>query len=464
MNLEALARASRGLAHQLDRDRLSAFRPTPPQLDWLQDRSPIRLLRGANQIGKTMAAAADLHWLCTGTHPYRPTRKPPLEVFMVCHSWSQSQTIMQKIHELAPIDALHPDTEYVPGKGYRGKNPQLHYRNGSIIHFRTTSQGTLALASATLDHVHCDEPVPAHIFGELVARLLRRRGTMGISLTPIGHDLTYLRKMVDEGRVSDTVAPLNLANVTPLGGRPLLTQDEIDRVASTYLPIDRAARLEGSWEVGITEGRVFDHFKEEHIHAELDKRREWQIAIGIDHGSDAGSQVALLIAVDARTPGRPEIHVLDEYTSGAAPAENHARGILAMIGRHGLTWQNVDRWTGDIAHGGKKGSHGKMSNSMLMGAFERVLDYPVRRLPWRIRTAFKPRWSVYHGAQIIHAAMCQDRFRISPRCKQTIESLKRWRFEKDGPFVHATDALRYAVVPMVDDRYRSRPPASVRIY
>jgi len=260
------------------------------------------------------------------------------------------------------------------------------------------------------------------------------------------------------------VAPLNLANVTPLGGRPLLTQDEIDRVASTYLPIDRAARLEGSWEVGITEGRVFDHFKEEHIHAELDKRREWQIAIGIDHGSDAGSQVALLIAVDARTPGRPEIHVLDEYTSGAAPAENHARGILAMIGRHGLTWQNVDRWTGDIAHGGKKGSHGKMSNSMLMGAFERVLDYPVRRLPWRIRTAFKPRWSVYHGAQIIHAAMCQDRFRISPRCKQTIESLKRWRFEKDGPFVHATDALRYAVVPMVDDRYRSRPPASVRIY
>ena len=126
MNLEALARASRGLAHQLDRDRLSAFRPTPPQLDWLQDRSSIRLLRGANQIGKTMAAAADLHWLCTGTHPYRPTRKPPLEVFMVCHSWSQSQTIMQKIHELAPIDALHPDTEYVPGKGYRGKPPQLH--------------------------------------------------------------------------------------------------------------------------------------------------------------------------------------------------------------------------------------------------------------------------------------------------------------------------------------------------
>ena len=464
MNLAALAKASRSLSHQLDRNRLEMWKPTPPQQQWLESRTPIRLLRGGNQVGKTAAACADIHWLCTGTHPYRPTRPPPVEVFMVCHSWSQSQIIMQKMHELAPLDLLHPSTEYVPGRGYRGKNPQLHYRNGSIVHFRTTSQGTLALASATLDHVHCDEPVPAHIFGELVARTLRKRGTIGVSMTPIGHDVTYLRKMVDDGQIADIVAPLTVANVTPAGGRPLLTQAEIDRVASTYLPIDRAARLEGSWEVGIIEGRVFDHFSEDHITAELDQRLKWKIAIGIDHGSDAGSQVAILLAIDTTTPGLPEIHVLDEYTSGAAPAENHARGILAMIKRHGFTWENVDRWTGDIAHGGKKGKHGKMSNSMLMGAFERVLNYPVRRLPWRIRTAFKPRYSVYHGAQMIHSAMCQDRFRISPRCKQTIESIKRWRFEKDGPFVHAIDALRYAVVPMVDDRYRGRNPSSVRIY
>ena len=129
MNLAALAKASRSLSHQLDRNRLEMWRPTPPQQAWLENRSRIRLFRGGNQIGKTVAAAADIHWLCTGTHPYRPTRPPPVEVFMVCHSWSQSQIIMQKMHELAPLDLLHPSTEYVPGRGYRGKNPQLHYRN-----------------------------------------------------------------------------------------------------------------------------------------------------------------------------------------------------------------------------------------------------------------------------------------------------------------------------------------------
>ena len=438
----------------------------------MRDTGRIKLLLGGNQVGKTMAACAELLHRCLGTHPYLDTPKPPINAFLITHSHMQSVTIQEKLYEMCPKETLHEDCQFVPGKGFRGIHPIVRFSNGSIIQIKTANQG-LGLASATVSYVAIDEPVDQYVWGELAARVLRggaggQTGTIGITMTPVGQNVEYLRTLVEAGQVSCHRAPLTVEATTPKFCDPLVTQEQIDRISATYLPIDREARLKGDWNVGIPEGRVFDCFEDTMVTSEPAPRGNYQFAIGIDHGSQPNAQVAILAAIEMSDPQHPIIYVLDEYVSGAAPPERHARAILEMIKRNSLEPANI-RWTGDNVHRGSSGGSGKMSNSMLMRAFERVMQFPSNNLPWRIRTIRKPRYSVYYGSAMIHTCMARRQFYISPRCKRTILSIQRWTMKRNqsarskDEWGHCIDALRYTIVPTIDVKYVS-PAHKIRIY
>ena len=170
---------------------------------------------------------------------------------------------------MCPKHELHPDCEFKPGRGFRGIHPIIRFRNGSMILVKTANQG-LGLASSTISYVAIDEPVGQEVWGELAARVLRggaggKTGTIGITMTPVGQNVEYLRKLVENGTVTCHHAPLTVEATTPMHCAPIVTQAMIDQVAQTYLPIDRAARLNGDWAVGIPEGRVFDQFDDNMI-------------------------------------------------------------------------------------------------------------------------------------------------------------------------------------------------------
>ena len=442
MNLAYLASAVVAAKERAELRPLDFVRWTPPQRAWLADPAPVKLMRGGNQVGKTYAQCAEIIWRCLGTHPFLETHETPVECWLITHSWEQSIAVCSKLWELLPKDALTPDTVYTSGKGFRGKTPIVRFKNGSLIRVKTTNQGTLGLASATIQYVGIDEPPPPSVFSELSARVLRSSGTIGITLTPVGRPVDWLRLLVESGTVTDHPAPLTVENCTPEGGRPLVSQKQIDDITGRYLAIDRDARLLGAWEC-INPERCFDKFDDTHI---TDKRppggRKIEICIGIDHGADAGSEVATLVALD-RYGAHPEIWVLDEYTSGAAPPAKHAKGIITMLKRNGLTYKQVDRWTADRAYGGKRWG-GKMSNSRLMRALEQELHFGTGQLPFSIRTAWKPRGSVYSGVSVIHEAMVRGGFNVHPRCVQLIRSLKHHQMIDDHT-KHSIDALRYSL-------------------
>ena len=472
MSMRHITRNIRKIKQRANTNPLAYFRPTPPQHRWMQDTSKIKLLLGGNQVGKTMANCAELIHRCLGTHPYIQTDPPPIQAFLITHSHQQSITIQEKLYNMCPKNELHPDCEFKPGRGFRGIHPVIRFRNGSMILVKTANQG-LGLASSTISYVAIDEPVGQDVWGELAARVLRggaggKTGTIGITMTPVGQDVTYLKKLVDDGTVSCHQAPLTVVDTTPLQCAPIVDQAMIDRVAKTYLPIDRAARLMGDWAVGVPEGRVFDAFDESMISSlPAPPGGQYEFAIGVDHGSQPNAQVALLAAINMADPERPIIYVLDEYTSGAATPEAHARAILEMCARNHIE-PGACRWTGDnIHHGG--GGAGKMSNSLLSRALEKTLQYPPRGLPWRIRTVYKPRYSVYHGAALIHSIQARKNFYIHPRCKRTIMSLQRWTMKRTqsqrsrDEYGHCIDALRYTVVPTIDVKYRA-PAQNLRLY
>ena len=77
----------------------------------------------------------------------------------------------------------------------------------------------------------------------------------------VGEDVTYLKNLVEQGKVSDTVGRLTVHDTTPKGLSPLLSQETIDSITSSYLPIDREQRVNGAWDSGYIDGRVFENFE-----------------------------------------------------------------------------------------------------------------------------------------------------------------------------------------------------------
>lgn len=479
--LQQIAQASIRMRQEAERDPLKYFRPTPIQLSVVSDStSSIVLLRGGNQIGKTMVGCYEVHCRCIGRHPYKKVKPPPIEVWIIVHSWEQSKVIQKKFYDMAPKSELDPETEYITGRGFRGKYPTVKYICGSIVYFKTTGQGTQGIMSGTVDMVWIDEPPPPELWGELKARITRTRGQMLLTLTPIGVPIDYLREMVEKKLISEHVGVMSVENCTPLGLKtPMLNQDDIDNLARGYLAIDRAARMNGDWDGGVPEGRIFDDFSDDHISSYqpsytyydkqgVEKHRKFIWTIGIDHGHDVASQVALLICIDMTDPQDAHIYVVDEYVASGAGADRHAKGILKMIRKNDLEVADIYRWTGDRPHKGRKSGEGKMSNAFLMSAFASELGYPVNGLPFKIKTAYKPRWSVIYGCQTIHERMINGRFQIFPECTITIKSIKNWAMKSNGlldtisEHKHCVDAMRYAIMPIIDVKYRAKAPSKIR--
>lgn len=460
MNLSALATATNTLARRAHADPLAYFRPTPPQLAFLSSNHPVRLLRAGNQLGKTWAGLADCIYRCLGSHPYTLVKAAPIEAWVVVVSWEQSLSIQKKLWELVPKDAIH-DPEWVPGRGFRGKTPLLRFLNGSVLRIRTVNQGALALAGATIDYVLIDEPPPEEIWSELAARVLRQRGRIAITLTPIGLPLGWLKRLVEEGAVQDLHFPLSVENTTPIGGRPLLEQSDIDKLTAQILPQEVAQRIHGEWDSGWVEGRVFKMFDPaQHVRADAPVG-EALIGVGIDHGTEAGAQVAILTAlVRDGGEGHPKIWVLDQVVSdGMTTPDQDAAAILTMLRRCGLRWEQVDRWVGDRKVYGKKNGSLK-SNAMLMSAFERSLKLPTGSLPFRIATAFKPRGSVFEGYRVLSAAMLRGDFSINPRCRGLIDDLQKFDGREASEHKHSIDALRYTLELYTRRLYQ---PTSIRL-
>ena len=452
-SLSALARGLDTLSRRAAADPLSYYRPTQPQRDFLSCTAPVAMLRAGNQLGKTWAGLVDVIYRCLGSSPYQPVAPAPIEAWIICFSWEQSLSVQAKFHALVPKTALKPGVEFGIGKGYTGRVPIVRFRNGSLVRFKTTNQGSLGLASATINHVLIDEPPPPDIWGELCARVLRNRGRIRLTMTPIGRPVEWLRKLVEQGEVVDLHYSLTVENTTPIGGRPLLTQAEIDGLAARYLPQERAQRLHGDWDKGFIEGRIFEGFDVDKHVSDLPPFGEVQIGIGIDHGTDAGSQVATLTAI-SRTggvEGNPRIWVLDQCISdGLTTPEQDARDIMGMLKRNGLVLESVDRWVGDRKHGGKRWG-GRKSNALLQQGFERELRLPIGSLPFRVRTAWKPSGSVFEGARILHAAMLRGDFFVHSRCKGLIDDLSHWTGDDDN-HKHGIDSLRYSAVELITTR------------
>lgn len=450
--MRSLSAAVRSIASARRSAPLDHWTPTEPQRDWLADTSPIKLLRGPNQGGKTQAGAAELLYRLRGRHPYQQLRHPaPIRAWVVCASWKQSLVIQAKVRELIGDDELGEDTHYTPKNGFSGQ--YLSLTNGSTCRFVTAEQDTVHLASETLHFVWIDEPPPEGIWSELLARVRNLRGVIALTMTPIGRPVEWLRKLVEEGAVSDHVYSLTVANCTPIGCVvPFITQAVVDNFRASCLPIERAQRCDGAWE-GVSDDRMFAAFGDHLITDEL-PASQVLIAVGVDHGAKAGRQRAVLVYA-TQIAGHARAWIVDESASTErSGVEQDARGILDMLARNGVALHEVDYWIGDRRHGGDWRGNQK-SNRDLKRAIALLTRKSLDELPAPLRFMSVPRkWSgsVAYGVRLMNKMMADDLLTVSPRAKEVIEGMRYWMGSPDDPKKDAVDAARYAIEKLVDAR------------
>lgn len=460
MTLPAAAIEEARRAAELTRGRsLDLLRFTDPQLGFLHDDSPIALLRGGNQIGKTLTGHVDLIHTCRGTHPYQDTPKPPVNCLVLSESWDQmgqAGGFMEKLWTLLPKGEIDPKIRLEPGRGITGKPPRIVFvagpGRGSVITFATYRQGAQRVAGSTVHRVYMDEPGPPSLHDELVPRLLRYSGKMRILFTPVLDmpDQTWIRDLVKAGEISEHNPWLEEANCWPRGmPAPWVSQEQIDRMARTLPEAIRAMRMEGAWDP-ILKSRWLTAFQPDvHVTESQPPLGAW-LGIGIDHGVNAGKQTAVLAACAGVGTRSPYVWVVDESVGdGKTSTRQDARAILDMLRRHNLGWQDVDQWVGDRPTGTSRYLVRK-SNDMLRVELAALTGTPLSEFA-RIETPRKYAGSVEHGLHLMNALFAdvdEDKvphLQIHKRCERFAAFCQKFAGDRADPLKDVGDGGRYII-------------------
>lgn len=463
---------------------------TDPQHEMASDDAPEALWLDGNQVGKSFEQAFDLVHICRGTHPFKLNRPVPVRLVIASVSFDQMEPLMEKIWELLPKDEIDLDAvSFSKGRGITGKPPRIVFvrgpGKGSVINFATYEQGPNRVAGITADVFAMDEPPPESLYGEVVPRLLRRRGIMRITMTPTPGmpPQEWYKKKVDRGEVSFHNHGLSVDAVTPrhwgnpgvgewLAGleyatafpRPFLDQSEIDAFEGKLLDMEREMRMKGAWFAGV-DGRWLPNFTEmRHVRRRSRADLEgWYLTVGLDHGTQEGKQTAMLVAVKDRGLMRPRVHWWAETVAVDRDGEpimtrpeDDVTAILKMLAARGLRWTDVDAWVGDVPTGSARYEVSK-SNKEIRREMALALGIPIGRVP-QIHTPAKGRHSMTYGVGFLNTLFGrydQDsdgedihtapHATVDPRCVHFIDFCNRFNGDKYHVTKDVGDAGRYPV-------------------
>jgi phage terminase large subunit-like protein len=440
-------------------ENLDFVRLTRPQFAVVSDPRRLTLWRDGNRLGKSFAAAWEIVHRCRGTHPYLRTHRAPIKVLCVSYSLEQMEPLMGALWSLLPKREIDPRNGYDPGRGITGKPPRIQFTSGpgkgSVITFATYKAGSQKVAGGAYHFIVCDEPPTEAMYGELKPRVLTTRGTFRLFFTPTpdSPNLKWLRELVDNETVAEHNFGLNEANTWQRGApQPLLRQAEIDSEVATWLAVEREMRLNGAWEPVVT-GRWLTQFGDDNVQpfgVGDDALRNAFLIVGVDHGSQAGKQAAMLLAIQDRDTPNARVWWIDEVVSdGFTNPEQDAGAVLSMLRRRGLQYDDVDEWVGDRPTGDSRYLSSKTNKDLRI-----QLALQLGRRFEQLETIHHPqKWagSVTHGLRVLNGLFGSyvsdgvPRGIVHPRCVQFKAFCERFQGDSRDPLKDVGDAGRYPV-------------------
>jgi phage terminase large subunit-like protein len=416
--------------------KLLNYKPYPKQIEFhkagLLKRE--RLFRAGNQLGKTLAGAAEAAIHATGRYPaWWPGRvvKKPNDGWCSGVTGEVTRDTIQRLligsigREGSGFIPERDIVEKIMSRGVADLIDTLLVKNQfggvSRIKLKYYEQGREKFQADTIDWAWCDEEPPQDIYSEVLTRTNATGGFVWTTFTPLLGMSEVVMRFLNEP--SDDRADINMT-IADVGH---ISEKEKQIIINSYPPHEREARINGTPMLG--SGRIFP-IPEEQIRCAHFTVPSWYFKIGgLDFGWDHPTAAARL----AYNPDMDIIYVTNVYRMKESTPTIHASALKG--------WGKDLPWA--WPHDGLQ--HDKGSGVTLADQYRNA---GLMMLPER--ATFEDGGSgVEAGIMEMLTRMENGTFKVFDNCKEFFEEFRMYH-RKDGKVVKVYDdiisACRYACV------------------
>lgn len=444
-DLAILTRLEAELARRERENRLKYYRPYTKQQEWHTLPTRERALIAGNQLGKTMAAGAEIAMHLTGQYPdwWKGERfdEPPVgwacgvtgeatrdnaQRILLGRSGEWGTGMIPKAslgHIQKASHRVADSVDYVLVKHVTGKVAR--------VQFKTYDQGRERFQGETLDFCWMDEEPPEDVYIEALTRLNVKNGPMLVTFTPLLGMSSVVKRYLLEKRAGTAYVSMTIEDAEHY------TPEQRAEIIDRYPAHEREARTKGIPSLG--SGRIFPVTEEMLTYDPFEFPAHWPRVAGMDFGGVDHPAAAAFLAID---PESDTVYVYDAWRAKALFLEQ-AGAIRARC----KDWIPVS-WPHD---GLQQDRHSGVQLA------EQFRDQGLPMMPERA-TFEDGTNGVEAGISLMLTMMQTGRLRIARHLRDVFEEISLYH-RKDGKVVKEGDdvlsALRYAVMMR---RYADTPP------
>lgn len=296
------------LLQELDRRRrtrlLASYRPYAKQKEFHKAGSTYRerLFMAGNQLGKTLAGAAEAAMHLTGDYPEGWDGKvfdKPVIMLAGSESYELTRDGIQRLMIGPPMSEEDWGTGYIPKaaildttrrSGVSGALDSVTVRHASggtsTLLFKAYEQGRGKWQANTVDYVWFDEEPPEDVYFEGITRTNATQGLIAVTFTPLkGMSGVVARYLLEQ-------SPDRAVVTMTIDDAEHYSPEERAKIIASYPAHEREARTKGIPSLG--SGRIFPVEEELLRVAPFEIPKHWPQIGGLDFGWDHPTAAACL--------------------------------------------------------------------------------------------------------------------------------------------------------------------------
>lgn len=417
---------------------LRRYRPYSKQIEFHGAGSQYRerLFMAGNQLGKTLAGAAEAAMHLTGRYPdwWQGKRfDKPITMLAGSESYELTRDGVQRLLVGPPMIEEDWGTGYIPKdaivyttrrSGVSGALDTITVRHEaggtSTLLFKAYEQGRGKWQANTVDYVWFDEEPPEDVYFEGVTRTNATKGLIAVTFTPLKGMSTVVARYLLERSPDRAVITMTIDDAEHY------TAEERAKIIASYPPHEREARTKGVPSLG--SGRIFPVAEENIVVDPFEIPAHWVQIGGLDFGWDhptAGARLAWDRDNDA-------VYLIAEHRESQQTPIFHAAALKAW--GDWLPWAWPHDGNNDTAAGENLATQYRKQGLKMLAENAKFLDGSN---------------SVEAGLMEMLDRMQTGRWKVFRTCPKWLEEFRLYH-RKDGKIVKERDDLisasRYAMM------------------
>jgi len=329
---DLLRRLKAELSNRESRDRLALYRPYPKQIEFhnLTGDAKVkeRLFMAGNQLGKTLAGAAEDAIHLTGRYPdwWKGHRfSGPITMIVGSESSELTRDGLQRLLIGPPADESAWGTGFIPADAILDRSRKMgtpnaidsvtvRHKDGgaSTLLFKSYDQGRGKWQANTVHYVHFDEEPPFDVYSEGRTRTTATQGLVTVTFTPLKGISQVVKRFLNDPSPSRKVVVMTINDVQHI------SEADRERIIKDYPEHEREARANGTPTLGA--GAVYPVTDTSIVVSPIPIPQWWKRIAGLDFGWDHPT-AAVELAYD---PDHDVIYVVREHRAKQKTPPEHA--------------------------------------------------------------------------------------------------------------------------------------------